>query len=334
MKVLYLSIWYPGEKDQMAGLFVQKHVEAVRKQGADVRVNTFWPAADLVQLNVLTLKWGLVALALKRIFRIPYILVEHWSGYLPQNGQFERFPRWKQALLRHIANQAAGIYPVSSMLEENMKRCRIANRKWGSVGNVVDEFFYESSRFKVQGSRSQVSDSKRFLHVSCFDEAAKNVKGLLRAVKRVSESRQDWTLTLVGTGKDWQMCRDYATELQIPESLLEWTGEVSPEEVCKYMQDSDCLILASRYETYGVPIAEALAVGIPVIESTTCGLQVPKDCGESIAPGDDKALTGAILHMLEHAGEYDPAVLRKEAEQYRESTVGKQLMDIYASVRS
>ena len=38
MKVLYLTPWYPSERDAMAGLFVQKHVEAVQAQGVDVRV--------------------------------------------------------------------------------------------------------------------------------------------------------------------------------------------------------------------------------------------------------------------------------------------------------
>ena len=38
MKVLFLSAWYPTERDAMAGLFVQKHAEAVAQQGHDVRV--------------------------------------------------------------------------------------------------------------------------------------------------------------------------------------------------------------------------------------------------------------------------------------------------------
>ena len=38
MKVLFLSAWYPTPRDAMAGLFVQKHAEAVAQQGHDVRV--------------------------------------------------------------------------------------------------------------------------------------------------------------------------------------------------------------------------------------------------------------------------------------------------------
>ena len=85
-KVLFLTPWYPSEKDAMSGLFVQKHVEAVRAQGVDVRVifsltlrDTWrqWKALqrenwtpDVVQLNVIQ-KQGLLALWLKKstVFR-------------------------------------------------------------------------------------------------------------------------------------------------------------------------------------------------------------------------------------------------------------------------
>ena len=76
----------------MSGLFVQKHVEAVRAQGADVRVifsqgllDTWlqWSLLeregwipDIVQLNVIQ-KQGLLALSLLKNKHIPYIIVEH-----------------------------------------------------------------------------------------------------------------------------------------------------------------------------------------------------------------------------------------------------------------
>ena len=96
MKVLYLSAWYPTHRDAMAGLFVQKHAQAVEQQGVDVRViysettgiqwckeilqqwkllKREWGIPDLVQMNVLD-KNGLFALWLRLRFRIPYIIIE------------------------------------------------------------------------------------------------------------------------------------------------------------------------------------------------------------------------------------------------------------------
>ena len=109
----------------------------------------------------------------------------------------------------------------------------------------------QESRVKGQGSRvkSQESRVKTLLHVSCFDERAKNVKGLLRAAKMLSEKRQDWRLKLVGTGVDYEDVRAYADSLDIPQGCLEWTGELTPQQVSDEMHSADALVLSSRYET-------------------------------------------------------------------------------------
>ena len=132
---------------------------------------------------------------------------------------------------------------------------------------MVDGFFYE----KEESRKSKVESQKTLLHVSCFDEAAKNVKGLLRAAKMLSEKRQDWKLVLVGTGADYEDVRAFADTLDIPEGLLEWPGELTPREVAEKMHEVDAFVLSSRYETYGVVLAEAAAAGLPIL-STPVGI--------------------------------------------------------------
>ena len=114
----------------MAGLFVQKHAEAVRAQGVDVRVvhsqgwfDTWrqWCALrreewmpDVVQLNVIQ-KQGLLALWLKRRYKIPYIIVEHWSGYLPESGQFAHLSVFKKRF-----NTALPKLPVPPVISKTL----------------------------------------------------------------------------------------------------------------------------------------------------------------------------------------------------------------------
>lgn len=328
MKVLFLSEWYPSEKNAMAGIFVQKHVRAIEAQGAQVKVNTIWLNADIVQLNVITMKWGVVALCLKYILRIPYIIVEHWSAYLPQNGQFARFPKWKQWLTRVIAENASRIYPVSQLLEDNMKYHGISNAVWGRIENVVDDFFFNDKLVDDDKSR------KHLLHVSCFDDKPKNIKGLLRAVKVVSETRTDFVLTLVGKGKDWQTCFDYAQELHFPQGMLDWVGKCSPREVCEYMHDSDAFLLFSRYETASVVISECLASGLPVVSSWAGAIPeiVSDESGILVDVEDETAFANAVNYMLDHYKEYDRKKMQDKARKYSFDSVGRKLMNVYTEV--
>lgn len=345
MKVLFLAAWYPTERDAMAGLFVQKHAEAVRAQGADVRVlfsdsvgiqwyvdmwhgwrrlRKDWGLPDIVQMNVLD-KNGLLALYLKRRYHIPYVIVEHWSGYLPANFSFRGgLHGW---LMRHIAFEASAILPVSSALEKAMKACGIKNRYWEKINNVVDDFFYLPYT-------KQHRTKKRLLHVSCFDEKAKNIKGLLRAVHKVAQQRRDFELVLVGTGVDFEEDRTYADALQFPDGMLIFTGEQTPEQVCRWMQQSDAFILFSRYETAGVVLAECLAVGLPVIGSNAGAIPetVNSQTGILVPTEDEQSLAEAIAYMLDYYGDYNVAGMRKYGRQYSLAVVGKHLMNLYKTI--
>ena len=338
MKVLYLTPWYPSAKDQMAGLFVQKHVESIQAQGVDVRVihsqgwrdlwqqwkqlKRTWGLPDLVQLNVIQ-KQGLLALWLKMRYKIPFLIVEHWSGYLPESGQFMQQSTAKRRLARSIAEHASCILTVSQTLENAMKQCGIQASHWGHINNIVDEFFYQGTRNKEQGART-------LLHVSCFDERAKNTTALLQGFSVLCQQRTDIHLVMVGTGVDWLAAQRVANDLHIPSERITWTGEQTPQQVCDWMQKADAFVLTSRYETAGVVLSEAAAVGIPIL-STPVGIApqlITPQTGILISQAqanNPNTLSQTLVRIVD-MNSYPSTV-----KEYRFSTVGKQLTDIYDS---
>jgi glycosyltransferase involved in cell wall biosynthesis len=274
-------------------------------------------------------KNGLLALWLKWRYRTPYIIVEHWSGYLPANYAFRG--GWHGWIMRKIAEKASCILPVSQMLEDAMKKCGIKNENWIRIHNVVDDFFYHPiSPITI----TPKGEKFRFLHVSCFDEKAKNIQGILRAVRKVTEDRQDFELVLVGTGADYQTDMDYAQSLHFPEGMLHFIGEQTPHEVAQWMQESDCFLLFSRYETSAVVLAEAMTIGLPIISTSTAGIatELPQECGILVPSEDEIALANSIIHMIQHHHTYSSMVIRKIGEQYRYATIGKQLYQIYQDI--
>lgn len=347
MKVLFLSAWYPTKRDAMAGLFVQKHAEAVARQGVDVRVlfseatglcwlremfrgwiklKREWGLPDIVQMNVLD-KNGLLALWLRHRYHIPYIVVEHWSGYLPVNLAFRG--GWHGKVMKYIACKASCILPVSQMLEDAMKQCGITCAHWKRLHNVVDDFFYEEPTTTIPHNRKF-----RLLHVSCFDERAKNIQGMLRAVRKVADARQDFEFVIVGTGIDFAEDKAYADTLHFPEGLLCFTGEQTPREVCSWMQSSDAFIMFSRYENAPVVLSECMAVGLPIVSSRAGGIpeMVNTDCGILVPVEDEPALTDAILYMLDHLQDYPASTIHPYGEAYKYDTVGKYLVDTYKQI--
>ena len=349
MKILYLTPWYPSEKDAMAGLFVHKHVEAVRAQGCDVRVihsqgwldlwrqwreiRRTWGLPELVQLNVMQ-KQGLLALWLKWRYRIPYIVVEHWSGYLPESGEFRRQSWLKQRFAQRLCREAEAVLTVSPMLENAMQGLGLQAKRWLRARNVVDEFFYE----KVESRKSKDNRQKTLLHISCFDEKAKNVCGLLRAFRVVCKRRDDVRLVLVGTGVDWLSVKQLADELDFPKDAILFTGEQTPRQVCEWLHRSNVFVLSSRYETAGIVLCEAAATRTPIL-STPVGLAT-----EIVTPETGLLVPCEIaLHNPRRFAEFIDTILhfttrpetrqalRRAALPYSFGAVGKELKDVYDS---
>jgi len=249
---------------------------------------------------------------------------------------------------------------VSEALEKGMKACGIKNANWTRIHNVVDDFFYhteqedndcavgkgieKSSIFEekdknessLQKAEKEADKRFRFLHVSCFDERAKNVNGILEATKKLATERTDFELVIIGTGVDFEAAKKTSDRLGLTDNFVYFRGERKPEEVQQAMQESDCFVLFSRYETAGVVLAECLASGLPMIGTRAGAIAevINERNGLLVKSEDTDALKAAMSRMIETAEQYDKAAIREMGKAYSEEAVGQTLKDIYASVLS
>jgi glycosyltransferase involved in cell wall biosynthesis len=77
-------------------------------------------------------------------------------------------------------------------------------------------------------------------------------------------------------------------------------GAVPPERISELYLTSDVFVLASRFEGYGMALAEAIAHGLPVV-STTAGAipdTVPAGTGLLVPPDDMAALAQALRRLI------------------------------------
>jgi glycosyltransferase involved in cell wall biosynthesis len=85
---------------------------------------------------------------------------------------------------------------------------------------------------------------------------------------------------------------------------VELTGPLTRAELDATYAQADLLVLASRAETYGMVVTEALARGLPVIASDVGGVRealghaLGHEAGVLVPPGDAVALADALRHWL------------------------------------
>jgi len=280
---------------------------------------------DIIHANILN-RSAFPALILKFLKRIPYVVSEHWSRYLPVNSAaFKGICR--KTFVRLIVRNASTVMPVSMVLKDAMLRHKLNNENYEIVHNVVDDFFFES--FINQKDKSR---KKNIIHISCFYEHAKNISGILRTASKLCKVRNDFRLILIGTGDDFRMLNTYANQLGFPDDTLIFTGEQSPEQVVEHIRNSDFMVLFSNFETAGIVIAESLICGKPVI-STKVGSAteiIDDKTGILIDVANESQLLEAMNKMLNTINSYDAKIIKSKVEaKFDYKNVGNQIHKIY-----
>ncbi len=274
---------------------------------------------DIIHVNVLT-RWGVIAFLTKKILHIPYVITEHWTRYLSTPIEYRGVLRRFTTEL--VARHASKVMPVSSVLERAMRSCGIQAR-YEVVENVIDDFF-----FSVPAPVT--NDRKTILHVSSFYDKAKNVSGILEAIRRLRKKREDFRLVLIGTGFDYQTIRARAEELRLMD-LLDFKGEQTPLQVKEYMDRSDFFLLFSNYETAAIVLQETMACGKPWVSSRVGIAEEDEEHlnGVTVEPGDVDALTEKIDWMLDHHQDFPQEQLRSRARKYSYDAIARKFNNIY-----
>jgi glycosyltransferase involved in cell wall biosynthesis len=146
----------------------------------------------------------------------------------------------------------------------------------------------------------------------------KGIDVLVEVTRRVAELERDIRFRVVGGPSQWSDYRSVLADADRGNTTV--VGSLAAEELAEELRRADVLVVPSKYEPFGLTVAEALASGVPVVASEAVGAAEgvdPRCC--RLVPVDDPAATEAAVVDVtalatETAGE-TRAVARSEAER-------------------
>ncbi len=140
------------------------------------------------------------------------------------------------------------------------------------------------------------------LYVGNSDDRNKGARFLVEALGLLTGGGRDLHLTVVDRPIAY-VVPAIAKDLGI-EDRVTLTGRLAKEELVRLYNESQVFVSPSLYEGFGLPAAEAMACGAPVV-ATTAGAfpEVIEDgvSGLLVPPRDPQALSGAIERLLDDA---------------------------------
>ena len=256
-----------------------------------------WPLAAMqVQADLL----HSMAFVTPLLNRKPTIVTVYDLSFEHYPERYTRFKRtYLQTQTRRSVRQASHVVTIAEDGKRDVvKMYGVSPEKVDVVTPGVDfDVFRPIPTPQLTQFKQKHQLTKRFiLHVGTL-QPRKNLPTLIDAYAALNDP--DVELIFVG-GKGWLYDDIFAKVEQLGlTERIRFTGFVPDDQLPLWYNAASVLVMPSVYEGFGIPIADAMACGTPVIASNASSLpEVVGDAGLLFYPQDVAALTECIHKIL------------------------------------
>lgn len=251
---------------------------------------------------------------------VKIVATEHWTKVLQKD-----LNRHSLDALCQFTDQADAFICVGNPLRESVISLTGTKRKIEVVPNVVSPLFFRDEHCQNMNKEKFVFISTgRLVKVKQFDM-------VIRAFSSVFAGKKNVLLHIIGGGEEAAALEKLIAELKMNDQI-KLLGVMTRSGVAEQLRKSDALVCASRLETFGVPVIEAMACGKPSIGTDALGFleNFHETCGIIVPWNDEKALGKAMEKMYENYDFYDAGEIASYAlSQFGENAICSRLENIY-----
>jgi glycosyltransferase involved in cell wall biosynthesis len=256
-----------GEKREfrVANIFLRRIGQAVRD---------FRP--DLIHLHH-PFWLGSLGLLLAHRLRVPAVFtyhtrLEHYAHFVPLPGMLFR-NLISHALIKRFANKCDAVIVPTYSAEEYLRMIGVKQPVFVQPTGIDYRRFQEVPEGQVARLRASlgIGDERVLISVSRLSNE-KNIDFLIDAIVSLREQTERAFLVLmIGDGHQRERLHRRIDELDLARHFR-LLGGVPPEEMALYYRLSELFLFASKSETQGMVLLEAMAAGLPVVAVRSSGI--------------------------------------------------------------
>lgn len=255
---------------------------------------------------------GLVAMELKKMLNIPFVITFHALGHVRKIHQKERdkFPPQRISIERDIVRFADGIIGECPQDKDDLMNHYDADPDRIAVipcGVNPNEFFPVHKN--LSRKLLNLDDDEKIILQLGRVVPRKGIDNVIRAFALTAIPGKKLKLVIVGgegavsgIGENEEMRRlkHLAAELNVAENVI-FEGRKERSELKYYYSAADLFITTPWYEPFGITPLEAMACGTPVIGADVGGIKhsvVDGKTGMLIPPNNPQVLSDRIQLLL------------------------------------
>ena len=268
---------------------------------------------------------GVIGYMLSKKNNLPQVHTEHTSGLIFNPKQYSKrdFSMTRKA----YAHCHKVLFVSQFAMKHTLSNIALESR--GNVvvlPNMVDPlfFFYPILPFSK-------ATSFKFLNIGNFIPI-KNHQLLLEAFRLVQKEFPTVGLSIAGNGPLEIELRGLCESLKLEN--VNWLPRLTRAEVKEQMAAHQVVLSTSKVETFGLTIAEAQAMGKPVVVTDSGGVRdiVTQEAG-IVTECNPEAFAKGMIHMIQSYDTYHSETIRQSAKhRFSSEVVMHQLNEIYRAL--
>ncbi len=237
-------------------------------------------------------------------------------------------------LSRAFCNRCDAIIAPSLPMTRELESYRITKPIYPLPFGVDEEEFFQEVTWDVREA-FHLPTEDLLLHVGRLGWE-KNIDFLLRAFQRLLSLSEDVRLIIAGDGPQRAALERYARELGVAPYVI-FTGYLPREKLIDLYKQAALFVLASKTETQGIVLVEAMMAGTPPVAIGEMGVLDVVASGERgiLVEEDEEEFAQACLHLLQDERErqrLEEAARRWACSQSAQAST-RRLVEIYEDVR-
>ena len=185
------------------------------------------------------------------------------------------------------------VYAISDSVRDDLKR----------IQGIDVKTIFNGISIEVFRQRKERKDIVNIVQVSRITHEKKGQDILLKAFANlVNEGYNTLTLTFVGEGESESFLKNMANELGVAD-CVHFAGLWQQDYLFEHLADFDLFVQPSRYEGFGLTVAEAIAAKVPVLVSANQGPMEIIDQGKygySFANDDVNDCTNKLRSIVQN----------------------------------
>lgn len=278
--------------------------------------------------------------------KLPLVVTIHDIIYLEklsftQGTWYQRFGnlyrRWNVPL---IARNAAMIITVSNYERQRIiEALKMPAEKVRTVYNACGEHFTaKRDEAALEVFRKKMNLPEKFVLFLGNTDPKKNLPNVMRAMEILHQRRQlDFTLVMPDFGKQHlEMMLAAQGNSHLMQHIM-LTGYIPNNELFQLYQLAELFLYPSLRESFGIPILEAMACGIPVITSNTSAMPEVAGSGALLIDPTQPESIAAMINKIRKDAALRAKTIRygiERAAQFSWQKTAGQVLDIYREVLS